>query len=133
MFTRIIDLKYDRPVVIFAALTLASAAFFGPASQGAQMVYLAVVAAAALYFIGRAVLKYLQWPAAATKSNAHSGGDGRAVAHDLRTHISIILLQLNKVPDPRVRAAEDDLKELADAIDNLFQTDKAPIGTTASR
>lgn len=135
MFSRVIDTKRDRPVVIFAALTLLCAAIFEHVSAGSHVAFLAIFVAAALLFSGRALQSYFN-----TSGEIHSTvmqpppkNSTRAIAHDLRTQISIILLQLNKVSDPRVRAAEDDLKDLADAIDKHFQADQASIGTNSGR
>ena len=41
------------------------------------------------------------------------------LSHDLRTHLSIIQLQINKIPDPRARVAEHDIRDLTSTIDRL--------------
>ena len=42
------------------------------------------------------------------------------LSHDLRTQLSIIQLQINKIPDPRARVAEHDIRDLTTTIDRLF-------------
>lgn len=133
MVSRIIDIKRDRPVIIFASLTLICAAVLGFVGTGPLIAYLAVIAAAALAVGGRAIFKNFGSPKTAALSSQQSSSQARAVAHDLRTQISIILLQLNKVQDPRVRAAEDDLKDLAETIENIFSADKTQNLTDALR
>jgi signal transduction histidine kinase len=42
-------------------------------------------------------------------------------AHELRTPLHIILLELGKIPDPRARRATDDVVDMSNTVDRLLQ------------
>lgn len=58
------------------------------------------------------------------------GREISSLAHDLRTHLAIITMQLNKIPDPRARAAEDDIRALTDSVDRLADAARQRLGST---
>ena len=52
------------------------------------------------------------------------------LAHDLRTHLAIITMQLNKIPDPGARSAEADIRALTDSVDRLADAARLRHGST---
>lgn len=58
------------------------------------------------------------------RGSVNSGRNAKAaqISHDLRTQLGIIQLQLNAVPDPRVRRIEEDIRALTAMVDEVALT-----------
>lgn len=114
---------YFHPSIAFGVGTLLSAILLEPFFAGAMLT------AAALSLAGGAQWILLQLvgqggaasgPCAnALQSRQDAEQAASKLSHDLRTQLSIIQLQLNKIPDPRARVAEEDIRALTGSIDQL--------------
>ena len=89
---------FELPIILVAGLSLSA---------------LAVLA------IGRALQNSTGGGHAVGTPARASGRHTPSIAHDLRTRLAIVTLQLNKIQDPRARAIEHDVKDLSDSIDQL--------------
>lgn len=91
------------------------------ALQGVAGVAIAALCSAALFrFAPRTCMRFCPWVVVGNREAASSkGSPSSGLAHELRTELAIITLELDKLPGAPARAIREDVERLAGRIDSF--------------
>lgn len=111
----------DRQIAVVFTLTIILAFLLEGYVSGLALTAVSLAAAAFIMTLSRAIdwagfysarrVEEIRTPPARDQT--------ARIAHDLRTQISIVMLQLDKIGDPRIRQVEADLRQLTKLVDGL--------------